>query len=393
MKLHLPSRNKTIFFLELFVLIVFSTFFILFQDRLLEKMNTYSTLMNEECLSINTVPINITSPGNYCLSQDFKTNVTAITIRSDNVNIDFKGHNIEGPGTSDNTSIGIFFDSHSNISVKNGSITGFYYGILGISTYDNFEIDDEKTTSEITIENIILDRIFYRGIRIAAAKTTIKNCYISSTGGSTVSNSPIPMGIEILGPDCSITENWILETNPAGGTESVGICLSEHIDGCKVEGNYLANKESPFPASTYAFWLTTTPANNVVVQNNYAEGYTYPFRYSSTDNSKIITHNIFSRMECSVEDYPEYYEEYPYTYQNQFINEVIGCATDNSETYIPLANEGNMLAMYRLGEIAKSQRDLCQAKAWWQQASDLGHEESTRYLGLYEEKFNDLGCK
>ncbi len=334
---------------------------------------------------IDSIPTEITSPGAYCLSADFETSETAIVIKASNVLIDMAGHRIQGPGTPESSAVGIKWNSKSNIGIRNGTIAGFFYGICGNAPHSKISAGPESAASDITIQNLVLLDNSFRGIRVDAARATIRSNLIKSTGGTTVYDDAYSMGIEVIGPDCLVQGNWIMDTYPVGVGEGVAVSLSHNIDGGRVFGNWISNEQLPFPGRAFAFWIGK--GRDIQVTNNMARGFTYPFAPSSTD--QIFARNIFSRMECSIDDYPDRYRKYQYTASNHFIFEVDGCTADDASTFLPLAESGDPLAMFRLGIIAT---DPCEVKYWWQRAASLGHKESMRLLKKRGDYFEQRGC-
>ena len=77
-----------------------------------------------------TFPITINESGSYVLTSNLTVttaNVNAININADNVTLDLNGHCIYGPGTG--TGNGISAVDRYNITIKNGIVGGFYFGI------------------------------------------------------------------------------------------------------------------------------------------------------------------------------------------------------------------------------------------------------------------------
>src|SRR5688572_24692071 len=81
-------------------------------------------------LSQRDVPIVITVPGSYRLASNLAVgdpNVNAIFIKADNVTIDLDGFAISGPEVGAlGAGSGINSDVRNNVSVRNGTVRGFY---------------------------------------------------------------------------------------------------------------------------------------------------------------------------------------------------------------------------------------------------------------------------
>jgi parallel beta-helix repeat protein len=81
---------------------------------------------------INSVPYTITSPGAYLLTKNLSygpTSGAAITINSPNVILDFGGHFLASTFTQSNN-IGVLVSDVRNVTIENGTATGFHYGIF-----------------------------------------------------------------------------------------------------------------------------------------------------------------------------------------------------------------------------------------------------------------------
>jgi hypothetical protein len=85
------------------------------------------------CTPISSLPYAITIQGVYCLKDNLSTAIasgSAISIETNNVVIDLNGYKLGGAGAGISTSAkGISATSRSNITIRNGIIRGFHYGI------------------------------------------------------------------------------------------------------------------------------------------------------------------------------------------------------------------------------------------------------------------------
>ena len=85
------------------------------------------------CREVTAFPANLVAPGVYCLSFkyiDFPLASGAlITISADNVVFDLNGATLDGTPKGSAFSWGIRSYGHSNITIRNGTIRGFNYGI------------------------------------------------------------------------------------------------------------------------------------------------------------------------------------------------------------------------------------------------------------------------
>ena len=88
-----------------------------------------------DCTPITTLPATISTQGIYCLTGNLAAPSTfgsghAITIDANNVTLDLNGWKLGGQAAGAGTlAIGIY-SLANNVTVKNGIVRGFYYGVL-----------------------------------------------------------------------------------------------------------------------------------------------------------------------------------------------------------------------------------------------------------------------
>ena len=84
------------------------------------------------CLPIVTVPYEITTSGRYCLGRDLAFEATegaAVAVNTDFVSIDLRGFTLGGTAGPTTQASGIHARGRSGVSVSNGRVTGFLYGV------------------------------------------------------------------------------------------------------------------------------------------------------------------------------------------------------------------------------------------------------------------------
>jgi len=109
----------------------------------------------EGCTPIASVPISITVPGTYCLTDDlvFSGYGIAIDIQADDVAVDFKGHELKG------AAIGVAGGTKANIIVRNGRITNTRTGII--------------VGTDSIVENMIITNISAQGILVGNGNNSL----------------------------------------------------------------------------------------------------------------------------------------------------------------------------------------------------------------------------
>ena len=135
-----------------------------------------------QCKEIPPLPATITSSGVYCLksSRSLTQEVfAAIEIQTNNVVIDLNGFRLSGRGTADSHATGIWCSGCRNVTVKNGTVQGFAYGI-GLGTQG---VADLPTTSWANvIEDIRAVRNTITGITAGGHGVIVRNNHIVLTG-------------------------------------------------------------------------------------------------------------------------------------------------------------------------------------------------------------------
>lgn len=133
------------------------------------------------CKAIDVVPTTISAPGVYCLKSNRNTNIAtgyAITIDANNVVLDLNGFRLNGSASGNGAlTTGIFALNRRNVTVKNGTVEGYYVGIalLGFPSL----------TEGYVVEDIRAVQNFGQGIEVQGRGATIRNNHVVSTGGST----------------------------------------------------------------------------------------------------------------------------------------------------------------------------------------------------------------
>ena len=82
--------------------------------------------------TIASLPFTISTPGVYRLASDLSfaaATGAAITIDADDVLVDLAGFTLSGSAGAAATAVAIQSEAHSNLTIRNGAITGFYRGV------------------------------------------------------------------------------------------------------------------------------------------------------------------------------------------------------------------------------------------------------------------------
>ena len=206
----------------------------------------------------------IDSSGVYCLTANISTSATsgyAIEITTDDVVLDLNGHTIKNTSTdTTRTTVGIGTSSSlKNVTIKNGTVKGFYYGI-GFSGVNG---------TKHLVEDIAAEGNTYRGIYVHGNFHTIRNNRVLNTGGSTVTSdikgifTPGNQGGRIINNDVSAT-------TAAGSDTAYGISFT-YANNAVVRNNRITQTTS---GSGYAMGVHSYLAHNSLVEGNFVRGTT-----------------------------------------------------------------------------------------------------------------------
>ncbi len=227
--------------------------------------------------TIDGLPITITQSGVYTLSADLVysgTSGAAINIAASNVTIDLGGHTISGNGLDSTIAEAIYSGGQSNITITNGTISGFMYGV---------RLQDLTTTFDTTgghqIFDLTLTNNSFRGIRVEGNNNAVTNNVIHDTGGTTVYANAFTMGVETFGANAFIANNLITEVHTSGLGESLGISISDHGAGNIVVGNQIINSQF---GSFRSFGVWVGGASDVEVFDNQITNYIHALGWSSS---------------------------------------------------------------------------------------------------------------
>ena len=183
------------------------------------------------CTAITVLPAVITVQGIYCLTGHLNTAITsgnAIDIQTNNVTLDLNGFKLGGLAAGLGTAaIGIFAFNRQNITIKNGTIRGFFRGIF---------LDDTTGTSQgHIVEDIRADQITLSGIRVEGSGTIVRNNQVVATGGTTCCGpNPDVVGIVVDGAGPRVLNNDVIHTFKPGGGTARGILFSSVTGGLAV---------------------------------------------------------------------------------------------------------------------------------------------------------------
>jgi hypothetical protein len=248
------------------------------------------------CIDVTAVPITISQPGRYCLTQDLVFEGTApigtlqraIHVAANDVVVDFNGYTILGTGTSpaSSTSYAVWALSRSNVTITNGRIRGFG---MPISLY----YSRGTRSTGYAVEHMVIEGALAYGIYVLGDNSMIRNNRVSDVApGNTVGT---PHGIYVSGDNMRILDNHITNitstVSSAAGIGSSGF-------GAVIQRNFISDVSSPtnliwgislrvgansnlikdnvlHNATTIGDGISASQATNAMIDNNVITGFFY----------------------------------------------------------------------------------------------------------------------
>jgi hypothetical protein len=173
------------------------------------------------CTQITSVPYTISNPGVYCLVNNVSTTANAIFINASNVVVDLNGYSISQTGGAGNTQSGIYATSQKNVTVRNGTVGGFYVGI---------ELADSGSftnSSGYVVEDMLVKGSPFIGIEALGLGSVVRNNEVLKTGGSTFGGSnSTAFGIYVAGLGAEVNNNLVVNTHGTGTGVGTAIVLN-----------------------------------------------------------------------------------------------------------------------------------------------------------------------
>jgi hypothetical protein len=184
-----------------------------------------------ECTVISSAPFTITVQGVYCLKSDLATALAtgnAISVNTNNVTIDLNGYKIGNLAAGSGTfASGIRATSRDNVTVRNGTIRGFFEGV-------------RLTGNGHVVEDLRADGNTTYGIRTSGTGNVVRRNHVVNTGGSTYYPSNSAWGMECDGAGSRVLDNQIVGTWAVGAGNTRGLDIGS-ANGAIVMGNNISN--------------------------------------------------------------------------------------------------------------------------------------------------------
>ena len=192
------------------------------------------------CTPITALPAVITVQGIYCFTGHLNTAITsgfAIDIQTNNVVLDLNGFKLGGLAAGSGTNaIGIYALNRQNITIKNGTVRGFFYGIL---------LETVGASQGHVVEDIRADQNTFNGIQVQGSGNIVRNNQVVATGGSTVFGpNADAFGIVVTGAGPRALNNDVITTVKQGTGKAWGIKINSGLQGGFVVNNRITGADN-----------------------------------------------------------------------------------------------------------------------------------------------------
>jgi hypothetical protein len=219
------------------------------------------------CTPVSSVPTTLSTAGIYCLLGPLATGITsgaAITIAADNVVLDLNGWRLAGETAGSGTKATGIYSTARNVTVQNGTVTGFYDGV-------------DLRGAGARAEGLLLDRNTYYGMLVAGRGALVRANRVTATGGSTVAANRAAIGIAVRGPGALIDDNFISGLTGTGTGGEFGIYVV-YADNVAIRNNVVTDDARPTPAGrSSGIWVENSASASIVAATvtNFQHGVEY----------------------------------------------------------------------------------------------------------------------
>jgi hypothetical protein len=220
---------------------------------------------SDRYISIQSLPYTISLPGCYRLVANLSCTLlgsgAAITINCDNVVLDLEGHSIVyvGSGGATGPVPAITASNRTNIKIRNGTLRGFWQGVV-LTAAPNLPgiVVEDLTVVESRQSAIILDG--FDG-------ALVRRCNVARTRYLSAYGSGDTFGIRVVGKNAVVHDNVVTTTTTNLGTATACAIDVATCTGAVVERNTIANDNFPYTyentVGISAGWLNVVAGNRV----------------------------------------------------------------------------------------------------------------------------------
>jgi hypothetical protein len=168
------------------------------------------------CTPITSLPATIDTQGLFCLTGNLATAQTSgdgIEITANNVTLDLNGWKVGGQAAGTGTQAVGIFSSAANVTIKNGIVRGFAFGV-------------SLNGRGAVVEDLLVDQNTNTGIMTAGQGAIVHRNQVVDTGGSTVVANVQAVGIVANGSGSLVDDNLVSGLAATGSGNEVGISIA-----------------------------------------------------------------------------------------------------------------------------------------------------------------------
>ncbi len=206
------------------------------------------------CIEITSLPTTISSSGVYCLKQNLSTAATsgnAIDVQANDVTIELNGWILDGSAAGTGTATnGIYSNTKTNITVRNGTIRGFRRGVYLVGSSAGHHL----------VERVASDANRSVGLSVQGDEITVRDNRVFNTGPADVGNSAF--GISITS-----AENFSISGNRIAGVAETLTNTGIYV-GFSSRGEVIDNLVVDMVAAAYEYGIYFAGSSDVSVAGN-----------------------------------------------------------------------------------------------------------------------------
>ena len=201
--------------------------------------------------------------GTYTLTDDILwTGSTGAAIRATGpATIDLNGHRIIGVGGANNTSSGIAATNESNITVKNGTISGFFVGVNLVDTVAQSREDYSQSNNKII--GLTIKDCINSGFILGGRDCRVDDTVISRIGLDGADDKRA-YGGQFFGPNAVFNNSRVSEIS--GGSESVGVSFTGRLQTGSVVSNSIFDGRL-VSGQSFGIWNSSNDTIKVLKSN------------------------------------------------------------------------------------------------------------------------------
>lgn len=175
----------------------------------------------------------ITRPGTYTLSRNC---TGGITVQSNGVSLNLAGRTL----TCGSNPYGVLAPGVSRLRLYGGKITNCVIGLHA------------SGASRVLVDSVDFTGNRYIGVNLGGSRNTVRNSTFTNITGYAASGYAV--GVNVSGPNCSITRNTFrnLEKQSSATGEGVGILIRS--GGCTIQHNWVENDA---PGMNIGVWVSS----------------------------------------------------------------------------------------------------------------------------------------